>query len=88
MEELENENNYLLLHGSFESPFSNWIPYLRKEIENKELEVYTPNLPTGVGYQNYESWSKLLKTYIEGESKIKCVSKKKIRNFISRSLEV
>ena len=28
------KNNYLLVHGSFGSPFSNWIPYLRKEIEN------------------------------------------------------
>lgn len=59
------KNNYLLMHGSFGSPFSNWIPYLRKEIENKGLEVYTPDFPTGVGYQNYENWSKLLKTYVE-----------------------
>lgn len=59
------KNNYLLVHGSFGSPFSNWIPYLRKEIENKDLEVYTPDFPTGVSYQNYENWSKLLKTYVE-----------------------
>lgn len=59
------KNNYLLVHGSFGSPFSNWIPYLRKEIENKKLEVYTPDFPTGVGYQNYKNWSRLLKTYVE-----------------------
>ena len=59
------KNNYLLVHGSFGSPFSNWIPYLRKEIESKDLEVYTPDFLTGVGYQNYENWSNLLKTYIE-----------------------
>ncbi len=59
------KNNYLIVHGSFGSPFSNWIPYLRKEIEKKELEVYTPDFPTGVGFQNYENWSKLLKTYVE-----------------------
>ena len=59
------KNNYLLIHGSFGSPFSNWIPYLRKEIENKTLEVYTPDIPTGVGYQNYKNWSRLLKTYVE-----------------------
>lgn len=64
-EVLEMKNNYLLVHGSFGSPFSNWIPYLRKEIENKNLEVYTPDFPTEVGYQNYENWSKLLKTYVE-----------------------
>ena len=59
------KNNYLLVHGSFGSPFSNWLPYLRKEIENKDLEVYTPDFPTEVGYQNYANWSKLLKTYVE-----------------------
>ena len=59
------KNNYLLVHGSFGNPFSNWIPYLRKEISNKNLEVYTPDFPTGVGYQNYENWSRLLKTYVE-----------------------
>lgn len=59
------KNNYFLVHGSFESPFVNWIPYLRKEIENQNLEVYTPDLPTGVGYQNYKNWSRLLKTYVE-----------------------
>ncbi|MBD9085519.1 hypothetical protein EGP64_02500 [bacterium] len=59
------KSNYLLVHGSFGSPFSNWIPYLRKEIEDKNFEVYTPDFPTGVGYQNYENWSKLLKTYVD-----------------------
>lgn len=59
------KNNYLLTHGSFGSPFSNWIPYLRKEIESKDLEVYTPDFPTGVGYQNYKNRSRLLKTYVE-----------------------
>ena len=59
------KSNYLLIHGSFGNPFVNWFPYLRKEIENRNLEVYTPDFPTGVGYQNYENWSKLLKTYVE-----------------------
>ena len=58
-------NNYFIIHGSFGSPFVNWFPYLRKEIENKELEVYTPDFPTGVGYQNYDNWEKLLKVYLE-----------------------
>lgn len=57
-------NNYLLIHGSFGSPFVNWIPYLRKEIEKRELKVYTPDLPTGVGYQKYQNWEKLLESYL------------------------
>lgn len=57
--------NYLLIHGSFGSPFVNWFPYLRKELENKEKIVYTPDFPTGVGYQTYENWKKLLKCYVD-----------------------
>lgn len=59
------KNNYFIIHGSFGSPFVNWVPYLRKKIESRESEVYTPDFPTGVGYQNYENWSKLLKTYLD-----------------------
>lgn len=59
------KENYLLIHGSFGSPFSNWIPYLRQEIEKKNLDVYTPDFPIGLGNQNYNNWSKLLKCYLE-----------------------
>jgi hypothetical protein len=55
----------MLIHGSFGSPFVNWIPWLRGELEKENLEVYTPDFPTGVGYQNYENWSKLMKVYYE-----------------------
>ena len=57
--------NYFIIHGSFGSSSSNWIPYLKKEIEKQNLEVYTPDFPVGVGRQNYESWSRLLKTYLD-----------------------
>lgn len=59
------KNNYFLIHGSFGSPFSNWIPYLRKEIEKRDLVVYTPDFPTGVGYQEYNTWSKILECYVD-----------------------
>ena len=57
-------NNYLLVHGSFGSPFVNWFPFLRNELEKRNLIVYTPDFPTGVGYQNYNNWSKLLECYV------------------------
>lgn len=57
--------NYFIIHGSFGNPFVNWFPFLRKEIESKGLEVYTPDFPTGVGYQNYENWEKVLKAYLD-----------------------
>lgn len=58
-------NNYFIIHGSFASPFSNWIPWLRKELENRNKIVYTPDFPSGVGHQNYENWEKLFKVYYE-----------------------
>lgn len=59
------KNNYFLLHGSFGSPFSNWIPYLRDKVEEKGGVVYTPDMPTGVGVQSYDNWEKVLKAYVE-----------------------
>lgn len=58
-------NNYLIVHGSFGSPFGNWFPYLRRELEKRELVVYTPDMPSGVGYQNYDNWSNVMKTYVD-----------------------
>lgn len=58
-------SNYIIVHGSFGSPFVNWIPWLRKEIEERGKIVYTPDFPTGVGYQNYENWSRLFKSYVD-----------------------
>ena len=58
-------DNYFIIHGSFGSPFVNWIPYLRKEIESRGVQVYTPDFPTGVGYQKYDNWEKLLKAYLD-----------------------
>lgn len=59
------KNNYLIIHGSFGNPFGNWFPYLRKEIEDRNLEVYIPDFPVGVGYQNYDNWAKLLQVYVD-----------------------
>lgn len=59
--------NYLILHGSFGSPFGNWFPYLRSELEKKELIVYTPDMPTGMGYQNYDNWSRVMDGYVSAD---------------------
>ena len=45
------KENYFLIHGSFGSPFVNFFPWLRIELENKGSEVYYPDFPRGVGYQ-------------------------------------
>ncbi len=58
-------NNYFIIHGSFSSPYSNWIGWLHDFIEGEGNQVYVPNFPIGVGYQNYENWNKLLKYYLD-----------------------
>ena len=55
--------NYFLIHGSFSSPYSNWLPWLHEFLESEGKQVYVPDFPIGVGYQNYENWSKLLAYY-------------------------
>lgn len=57
--------NYFIIHGSFGSPYSNWFSWLHNFIESDNKQCYVPNFPIGVGYQNYESWSKLLKNYLD-----------------------
>ncbi len=59
------KENYFIIHGSFSSPYSNWIGWLHNFIENNGKSVYVPNFPIGVGYQNYENWSKLFKFYLD-----------------------
>ena len=56
--------NYFIIHGSFSSPYSNWIGWLHDFIEGEGKQVYVPDFPVGVGYQKYENWSKLLKYYL------------------------
>ena len=57
--------NYFIIHGSFSTPYSNWIGWLFDFISTEEKEVWAPQFPIGVGRQNYENWSKLLKYYVD-----------------------
>lgn len=57
--------NYFLVHGSFSSPYSNWLPWLHGFIADSGKQVYVPDFPIGVGFQNYDNWSKLLKYYLD-----------------------
>ena len=59
--------NYFVIHGSFGSPFGNWFSWLYDFIEGEAKQVYVPDFPVGVGFQNYENWSKLLKYYLSLE---------------------
>ena len=58
-------DNYFIIHGSFGSPYSNWFGWLHEFIETEGKQVYVPDIPTGVGYQNYKNWSALLRNYLD-----------------------
>ena len=66
-------NNYFIVHGSFGSPFSNWFPWLFEEIEKMKPEnqeepiCYAPQFPTGVNFQNYDNWQKVLDSYVKAD---------------------
>ena len=57
--------NYFIIHGSFGSPFGNWFSWLQDFISSDGKQVYVPDFPIGVGYQNYDNWSKLFKMYLD-----------------------
>ena len=50
-------NNYIILHGSFGSKDGNWFPWLKRQLEDKNYKVEVPQMPVGVGNQNYDNWS-------------------------------
>ena len=53
-------NNYIIIHGSFGSKDGNWFPWLKEYLEQKGKEVSVPQMPVGVGDQNFENWSNVL----------------------------
>lgn len=53
-------NNYVILHGSFGSKDGNWFPWLKESIKKRNLNVDVPQMPIGVGNQNFENWSKVM----------------------------
>jgi predicted alpha/beta hydrolase family esterase len=59
------KNNYIVIHGSFGSPFINWFSCIYRELSSDNNKVIIPQFPIGVGMQNYDNWSKLLKYYLD-----------------------
>ena len=53
-------DNYIIIHGSFGSKDESWFPWLKSELEKNNRDVSVPQMPIGVGNQNFENWSKVL----------------------------
>ena len=60
--------NYIILHGSFGSKDGNWFPWLKEHLEKNNKSVEVPQMPIGVGNQNFENWSKVLDKLIINEN--------------------
>ena len=57
------KNNYLIIHGSFGTPYSNWFPWLHKHLKQSNEKVIVPYFPYGKDFQTFENWASLLDNY-------------------------
>ncbi len=55
--------DYVIVHGSYGSPFENWFAWLASELEKLGKKVLVPQFPCGQNMQNYENWSRVLQAY-------------------------
>ena len=62
------KDKYIIIHGSFGSKDGNWFPWLKNELENKKYKVDVPQMPVGVGNQNYDNWEKELNKLLVNEN--------------------
>lgn len=53
-----------IIHGSYGNPYKNWISWLKKQLSKRKLNCIVPSFPTAYT-QDYQSWSKILKSYFE-----------------------
>ena len=56
-------DNYLIIHGSFGTPYSNWFPWLHQKLHDENKQVIVPYFPYGKSFQNLDNWTNLLDTY-------------------------
>lgn len=55
--------DYIIIHGSFGTPFENWFPWLFEKLSENGYSVLAPQFPCGADMQNYENWAKVMDAY-------------------------
>lgn len=56
--------NFIIIHGVYANPDSNWFPWLKKELESRGHEVIIPKFPTPLD-QTLESWLRVISHFEE-----------------------
>ena len=56
-------DNYLIIHGSFGTPYSNWFPWLHQKLQEDNKQVMVPYFPYGKSFQDFDNWANLLDAY-------------------------
>lgn len=55
---------FILIHGAYSTPESNWFPWLTRELKKEGHEVIIPTFPTPEK-QTLTEWNKAFKPYID-----------------------
>ncbi len=55
--------DFVIIHGSYGSPFENWFPWLVNALEKEGKKVLAPQFPCGEDCQNYDNWCAVLNAY-------------------------
>lgn len=61
---MRKSRNAIIVHGSGGYPERNWFPWLKQELELRDISTIVPQFPTPDG-QSLESWIKVFDKYIK-----------------------
>ena len=53
-----------IIHGTYGNPKENWFPWLKKELEKLDYQVFVPKFPTPKN-QTLNNWLKVFENYID-----------------------
>lgn len=59
---MRNTNKFIIIHGGYDSPNSNWFPKISKFMFQKKLNYVIPKMPGGLfgAFPNSAKWEKII----------------------------